>query len=343
MLGNEAEQVGWLAAGDCDARMPDELDTYKTSTASAPLPTATLTFTHSHTSPQVSSQTPTAYMIANMQATRPSPQRSRASSRSKSPLSIDLSDLPPLVEPSPPSNTLIITVCTRQSAPSIQLTRAQNLLAPELFQPSTLTEIRQTIDPFAKIHTWAPLKSFKRIVVSFFDIESAIQIRQTLDGETIMGYRIRVYFGMNTPLNPSDQHLPLPKSDKLFFISPPPSPPMGWEMRDESEPNKVVHPEDLAEALAKLHARHTDAPEPMSEDEVSPITRRRRTGSTTIVYHPEDHGDSPHLPQIAVEDTTEAPSIMTPDEMEGVEGAIATHKAQGVAVSTARPPVELME
>jgi hypothetical protein len=265
-------------------------------------------------------------MIANMQATIPSPQRSRASSRSKSPLSIDLSDLPPLVEPSPPSNTLIIT----------------NLLAPELFQPSTLTEIRQTIDPFAKIHTWAPLKSFKRIVVSFFDVESAIQIRQTLDGETIMGYRVRVYFGMNTPLNPSDQHLPLPKSDKLFFISPPPSPPMGWEMRDESEPNKVVHPEDLAEALAKLHARHSDAPEPMSEDEVSPITRRRRTGSTTIVYHPEDHGDSPHLPQIAVEDTTEAPSIMTPDEMEGVEGAIATQKAQGVTISTARPPVELM-
>lgn len=48
-------------------------------------------------------------MIA-MQATLPSPQRSRASSGTKSPLSLDLSDLPPLVEPSPPSNTLIITV-----------------------------------------------------------------------------------------------------------------------------------------------------------------------------------------------------------------------------------------
>lgn len=56
------------------------------------------------------------YMIApaSMQVTIPSPSRSRASSRSKSPLSLDLSDLPPLVEPSPPSNTLIITVsaCT---------------------------------------------------------------------------------------------------------------------------------------------------------------------------------------------------------------------------------------
>jgi hypothetical protein len=51
-------------------------------------------------------------IIANMQATIPSPQRSRASSGTKSPLSIDLSDLPPLIEPSPPSNTLIITVCS---------------------------------------------------------------------------------------------------------------------------------------------------------------------------------------------------------------------------------------
>ncbi|XPS71908.1 hypothetical protein M3J09_004082 [Ascochyta lentis] len=260
-----------------------------------------------------------------MQVTIPSPQRSRASSGSKSPLSLDLSDLPPLVQPSPPSNTLIIT----------------NLLAPDIFQPATLIEIRQTIDAHAKVHTWAPLKSFKRIVVSFFNTQDAITIRQTLDGEAIMGYRIRVYFGINTPMNPSDQHLPLPKSDKLFFISPPPSPPMGWEMRDEDAPNKLVHPEDLAEALAKLHAHPYDAPSPMSDAEKSPITRRR-TGSTVVVYHPEDHGDSPQLPAISVEDTTETPQPLTPDAMEGVEGPIASEKSMGRNVSTARPPVEFM-
>lgn len=156
-----------------------------------------------------------------------------------------------------------------------------------------------------------------------------------------MGYRIRVYFGINTPMNPSDQHLPLPKSDKLFFISPPPSPPMGWEMRDEDAPNKLVHPEDLAEALAKLHAHPYDATSPMSDDAKSPITRRR-TGSTVVVYHPEDHGDSPQLPAISVEDTTETPQPLTPDAMEGVEGPIASEKAMGRTISTARPPVEFM-
>ncbi|KAF1835997.1 Calcipressin-domain-containing protein [Decorospora gaudefroyi] len=260
-----------------------------------------------------------------MQVTIPSPQRSRASSGSKSPLSLDLSDLPPLIEPSPPSNTLIIT----------------NLLAPELFQLSTLTEIRETIDQHAKVHTWAPLKSFRRIVVSFFDTESAIQVRQALDGEQLMGYRIRVYFGVNTPMNPSDQHLALPKSDRLFFISPPPSPPMGWEMKEEDAPNKIVHPEDLATALARLHATH-EASSPAVDHGGRPITRKR-TGSTTVVYHPEDHGDSPNLPAISVEDTTETPEPLTPiDAMEGVEGPIASQKAQGITVSTSRPPVELM-
>jgi len=264
----------------------------------------------------------------NMQATFPSPQRSRASSGSKSPLSLDFSDLPQLVQPSPPSNTLIIT----------------NLLAPEIFQFTTLTEIRETIDRHAKVHTWAPLKSFRRIVVSFFDVESAVQVRQALDGEQLMGYRIRVYFGMNTPLNPTDQHLALPQSDRLFFISPPPSPPMGWEMKQEDAPNKLVHAEDLAAALARLQATPSEDPSSPTFPHSGASITRRRTGSTTVVYHPEDHGDSPNLPAISVEDTTDTPEPLTPvDAMEGVEGPIASQKAQGKTVSTSRPPIEFME
>ena len=142
-------------------------------------------------------------------------------------------------------------------------------------------------------------------------------------------------------MNPSDQHLALPKSDRLFFISPPPSPPMGWEMKEEDAPNKIVHAEDLAAALAKLHANH-EAASPEVDHGGKMITRRR-TGSTTVVYHPEDHGDSPNLPAISVEDTTETPEPLTPiDAMEGLEGPIASQKAQGIPISTARPPVELM-
>lgn len=117
---------------------------------------------------------------------------------------------------------------------------------------------------------------------------------------------------------------------------------MGWEIREEEAPNKLVHAEDLAAALAKLHAHSNDELSPIDDRGSKQITRRR-TGSTTVVYHPEDHGDSPNLPAISVEDTTDTPEPLSPlDAMEGVEGPIASQKAQGKTVSTARPPVEFM-
>ena len=156
-----------------------------------------------------------------------------------------------------------------------------------------------------------------------------------LDGETVLGSRIRVYFGAETKIEMEDQHLQAPKSNKLFFISPPPSPPMGWEMRDEEPPNKDVHAEDLAAALSKLHAR-PGADDALTED--TPMTSvgqrvaRQRSGTGTVVYDPQDHGHSPDLPAIAVEDTSASPGDLSP--MEGVEKKF---------VHTSRPPVELME
>jgi hypothetical protein len=160
-----------------------------------------------------------------------------------------------------------------------------------------------------------------------------------------MGCRIRVYFGSATPLRTTDQHLELPKSDKLFFISPPPSPPHGWEMRNEDPPNKQVHAEDLANALSRLHAsRQIDDSIPSSPDRMKEDTeledgdslrlKGRRRGSSTIVYHPEDHGDSLALPAIAVEDTSSIEITTDASVVEGVGKSKILH--------TARPPVELM-
>ncbi|KAL1884393.1 hypothetical protein VTK73DRAFT_87 [Phialemonium thermophilum] len=267
------------------------------------------------------------------QNTRPatsSPRSSRASSvASKKSLTLDLSNLPPLVQPTPPSNTLIFT----------------NLQSPDIFRPDNLQSIRDLISQIAPIHSWAPLKSFRRIVVSFFDEQSAIAVRSIWDGEAIMGERCRVYFGQHTPLDDAaDRHLALPDAGKLFFISPPPSPPHGWEMRLEDAPNKTVHPEDLAEALARL--RHHQGP--VADGVTSPISpadsasrtaaaavgpgSRQRSRSSTLIFHPEDHGGSPNLPSIAVDDMT--------DEPEDVSLAAVVPKP--LPVHTARPPVELM-
>jgi hypothetical protein len=203
----------------------------------------------------------------------------------------------------------------------------------EIFRPENLQTIKDLINTSAPIHSWAPLKSFRRIIVSFFDDESAIRIRQILDGESIMGERVKVYFGQPTSIEIKDEHLNLPDAGKLFFISPPPSPPHGWEMKLEGAPNKQVHAEDLAEALAKLHHRpRTDLPaSPLSDGEGS--EGRKRSGSSTMIYHPGDHGDSPYLPAIAVEDTTMEPEHLSPMD----------YSPKPILAHTARPPVELME
>jgi len=167
------------------------------------------------------------------------------------------------------------------------------------------------------------------IIVSFFDEEAAIRIRRILDGEAIMGEQVKVYFGQPTSIEPKDEHLNLPDAGKLFFISPPPSPPHGWEMKLEDAPNKQVHAEDLAEALAKLHHRG-----PTSDMPASPMSadgeQRCRSGSTTI-YNPEHHGHSPNLPAIEVQDLTGEWEI-SPIEQE-----------KPIMAHTSRPPIELMD
>ncbi|TDZ23397.1 Calcipressin-2 [Colletotrichum sidae] len=237
---------------------------------------------------------------------------SRRSSSSMS-LSLDLSSLPPLVPPTPPSNTLLVT----------------NLNDTNIFRPDNLQTIRELITKTAQIHSFAPLKSFRRIVVSFFSEDDAIAVRRIWDNEAIMGERVRVYFGQPTPVEVTDRHLALPDAGKLFFISPPPSPPHGWEMKLEDAPNKLVHAEDLAEALAKLHHRPTTG----IETPISPVdgSHQTRSRSSTLLYQPDVDGCSPDLPAICLEDMTDEPMDISPIE-----------NSKPIMAHTSRPPVELM-
>ncbi|KAL8710354.1 MAG: hypothetical protein Q9220_005124 [cf. Caloplaca sp. 1 TL-2023] len=242
----------------------------------------------------------------------------------RTPLSLDLSSVPPLTTPSPPSNTLLVT----------------NLLDESIFHPTSLLQIRTLISNHTPLHSFAPLKSFRRIIVSFFSVDDAITIHNLLDDALIMGSsRARIYFGEPTPIEITDQHLQAPQSQKMFFISPPPSPPFGWESRNEGPPNKEVHAEDLASALAALRQR-PEAAAAVMDASGERVEREgggtgeegsgRSGGSTTTVYQPERHGGSPGLPAVVVVDTT------GDDEESPVEGG-------KILAHTARPPVELMQ
>ena len=143
-----------------------------------------------------------------------------------------------------------------------------------------------------------------------------------------------MYFGETTPIDPTpDRHLQAPKAEKQFFISPPPSPPHGWESRDEEPPNKDVHADDLVHALERLSARKEDVDSQWGNG-VSPTSNTIRSRSSTIVFRPEAHGHSPDLPAIAVDDFTDEPE----DEKNLRE---ERHSGRSM-IHTARPPVELM-
>ncbi|KAL1887156.1 hypothetical protein Cpir12675_006670 [Ceratocystis pirilliformis] len=253
-----------------------------------------------------------------------------SSRRGSSNLSIDISCIPTMAQPTPITNTLLIT----------------NLDDPAIFNPQNLMHIRSLIEKSAQINTWSPLRSFRRIVVSFKTTENAQKVRHLWDGESILGHRTRVFFGQETPVGqPRDEHLTLPDAGKLFFISPPPSPPMGWEMRLEDAPNKQVHADDLADALAKLNQSAPGPSDALLDSPISPVdismennaqneagVPRMRSRSSTLIWHPEQHGHSSDkmLPCIAVEDTT------------GEQDLDDFFKTKPILAHTMRPPVELI-
>ncbi|KAE8348285.1 Calcipressin-domain-containing protein [Aspergillus coremiiformis] len=268
---------------------------------------------------------------------------SRSSSASSRPaLTLDLSNLPTMSQPTQPSNTLIMT----------------ELSDLHLFQPASLALLRAQIESIAPLNSFSPLPSLRRIICSFRTEQDALGVRKLLDGQLLdRNTRPKVYFGEPTPILDEEEFrrpklLEAPQLDKLFFISPPPSPPHGWVMRNEEPPNKDVHASDLASALAKLKTEQSVAYEGINHS-VEPgtpmsITSDKRMGSwpvsmsgqrsrsSTLIYHPEDHGGSPNLPAVMVEDT----SIMVEDldvEMSPIEMSI-----RQAPPKTARPPVELM-
>ncbi|KAK3954666.1 Calcipressin-domain-containing protein [Pseudoneurospora amorphoporcata] len=279
---------------------------------------------------------------------RPSTGRS---SRKGSSLSLDLSCLPPLSQPTPPSNTLIFT----------------NINSLDVFSADNLQTIRDLISQTAPIFAWSPLKSFRRIIVTFFDEQAAIAVRSVWDGEAILGERCRVYFGQPTPIDVSDadKHLALPDAGKLFFISPPPSPPHDWEQRMEDAPNTMVHAEDLAEALAKL--RHHNNPNGMDADVKVPVSpasdggrpgdfkenaRKNRSRSSTLIFQPDKNhvqtgkgktgGLAVDLPCVTVDDMTDEAEGDADGDIDMSPVSDSPGRTRPIFAHTARPPVELM-
>ncbi|KAK9764491.1 hypothetical protein K7432_007952 [Basidiobolus ranarum] len=164
---------------------------------------------------------------------------------------------------SEPTNTLIFTN-----------------LVKDAFLEENLKNLKASIEEHGSIMNYAPIKSFSRLLVSFEKIEDALYCKTKLNGTVFMGGEIKIYFAeYNYTITEATEHmLKLPDNDRLWLVSPPGSPPVGWMQEREEPPNDATLAEDLLHALRKLvdkeemeisddSSLHSNISYPMSSDE----------------------------------------------------------------------------
>ncbi|ESO04712.1 hypothetical protein HELRODRAFT_185578 [Helobdella robusta] len=105
--------------------------------------------------------------------------------------------------------------------------------------------VRQ-IDPLA---TFQYLSSFRRARVELSSLETSRQCFDYLNNYKLEGSLVHCYYVQPSILSCQQQYLDLPPRENLFLISPPSSPPIGWEVQLEKKP--VINHELLA-AIEKM-------------------------------------------------------------------------------------------
>ncbi|KAL0276175.1 UNVERIFIED_CONTAM: hypothetical protein PYX00_003797 [Menopon gallinae] len=111
-------------------------------------------------------------------------------------------------------------------------------------------KIRILFSQFGEPESIQFFRSFKRMRVNYKCPAAAAKARIQLHQANFGEKKINCYFAQPvSPIDLEDQHLHPPALTKQFLISPPASPPVGWEPRDEAEP--LVN-YDLLAAIANL-------------------------------------------------------------------------------------------
>ncbi|KAJ1976528.1 hypothetical protein H4R35_002661 [Dimargaris xerosporica] len=130
---------------------------------------------------------------------------------------------------------------------------------------------------YAPVLHFAVLRSFSRCLAVLDSRDKASRARQFINNERWNlqpQICVRAYFYQIDPndLDPSNtKFLALPENEKLWLISPPGSPPVGWEQSREDPPNTAHLTEELHSRLqdlgnGKFQLRYDDSGDERHED-----------------------------------------------------------------------------
>ncbi|KAL7282919.1 hypothetical protein ACG7TL_002337 [Trametes sanguinea] len=208
-------------------------------------------------------------------------------------------------------------------------------LPESFFEPEIQEALRSHFQSYGPLYAWAPIKGLKRVFIVFYSTEDAETAKESNDG-LILGDTLderdvvlRVYRGHPTPIETSEtmehnHYLRPPVNEKNFLISPPGSPPVGWEQIREDPPNATPLASDLIAALKKL--------------EIQAEQERRGAGLEVLLEPEEGVGIS-----VCVEDCdaieSSAPNMEV--EEDWAYGETAPSRLRYRPPPTAMPPVSV--
>ncbi|KAH8824527.1 Calcipressin [Flagelloscypha sp. PMI_526] len=202
-----------------------------------------------------------------------------------------------------PSSSVASSSSSSPDSPTFKTnTIAVTGLPRTFFTRSILDVLREHFESYGCINQWAPLAGFGRIICVYESEDSVEKARSVLGvgkgveipgGENGSMIPLRIYRADPNPLLqstlPSSFYLAPPPQDKNFLISPPGSPPVGWEPVVEHPPNPTPLAEDLMAALRKLQLQRQGVP----------------TSGPEILLHPDEAGVGVYVEDCDVGDDME--------------------------------------
>ena len=258
---------------------------------------------------------------------------------------------PGRASPSPPSLTSNSGPPTPKRTNTLVITQ----LPETFFEAVVLDALRDHFTTYGPVYAWAPLRSFYRIIVVYHSEDDAEHAKDSCDrlivGSVDNRYVsvgpstfVHLAHGIHSPavvlrvyradpttiLTPSGSgegniYLRPPKHEKNFLISPPGSPPVGWEPIVEEPPNPTPLADDLMAALKKL--------------KVQEESRHRQAGPEVLIAPDEDGvGISVFVEDCDVSHDEEAQEAR---EEDWVYGQTTPARARWKPIPTAMPPVAM--